>query len=164
MTTFKKSMEFDAPADVVFDRLDDLGVTGMHMTKSSIPMMGGKMDLQFLSSQKRGLNTRYRWTGKVMWMPIDFVVEVTKWVPGKEKSWETVGPAKLIIYSWFKMNLKASPRQGNSSKALLTITYEKPRQVLPRFLCFLLGDWYAKWCINNMLDDTRKIITKPVHT
>jgi hypothetical protein len=54
--------------------LDDLGVTGMHMTKSSVPMMGGKMNLEFLSSHKTELNTKYRWTGNVLWMQLDFTV------------------------------------------------------------------------------------------
>jgi hypothetical protein len=51
--TVSQTYTFYAPAGVVFDHLDDLSVTGMHMTKSSMPMMGGKMNLQFLSANKK---------------------------------------------------------------------------------------------------------------
>jgi hypothetical protein len=33
-------------------------------------------------------------------MKMDFTVEVTKWLKGIEKTWETIGEAKMIIYSW----------------------------------------------------------------
>ena len=76
--TIEKFKVFHASPANVFDCLDDLGVTGMHMRESSMPMMGGKMNLQFLTPHKTGLGTKYRWTGKVMWWPLDFTVEVTK--------------------------------------------------------------------------------------
>jgi hypothetical protein len=75
--TIAKKRSFKTDPITVFDVLDDLGVTGMHMTKNSMPMMGGEMDLNFLSSNRTGLHTRYRWTGKVMWLHLDFTVEVT---------------------------------------------------------------------------------------
>jgi len=162
MRTVERSKEYNVRADVVFDALDDLSVTGMHMTQSSMAMMGGKMHLEFLSKHIRGLYTRYRWTGKALWMNLDFTVEVTKWVDGKEKIWKTVGPANLIIYRWFQMRLKVSPTAGDSSIATLSITYKKPRGMLLQLVCFLLGDWYAKWCLNKMLNDTDAVIKKAV--
>jgi hypothetical protein len=69
MRTVTTTQSFKIDPITIFDVLDDLGVTGMHMTKSSMPMMGGKMEVEFLSSDKTGLNARYRWTGKVMWLP-----------------------------------------------------------------------------------------------
>ena len=155
MKTLEQFKVFQASPEAVFNCLDDLGVTGMHMTESSMPMMGGKMDLQFLTSHKTGLATKYRWTGKVMWWPLDFTVEVIKWIGGKEKIWKTTGPVKLIIYSWFQMNLKVWGDKEDSV-ARLSISYEKPNGLFNQFLCFLAGDWYCKWCLNNMLDDTER--------
>jgi hypothetical protein len=146
---------FHASPEAVFDCLDDLGVTGMHMTESSMPMMGGKMDLQFLTLNKRGVGTRYRWTGKVLWRQLDFTVEVTKWIRSKEKIWKTERPAQLIIYSWFQMNLKIWNNQEDSLTQL-SISYEKPKGLFNQLLCLLLGDWYCNWCLNNMLNDTEK--------
>jgi len=45
------------------------------------------------------LGSKYRWTGRMMGLKMDFTVTVTKWVAGIEKVWETIGEAKMIIYS-----------------------------------------------------------------
>ena len=142
----------------MFDCLDDLGVTGMHMTSSSIALMGGKMKMEFLSPQKKGLHTVYRWRGKVLWMPMDFTVEVTHWEKGKVKVWETIGPAKMIIYSWFQMQLKVK-QVMEGSLAELCICYRPPNNILGRVLCFMLGDWYCRWRIMHMLRDAEKSLT-----
>ena len=157
MRTIAKKRSFKTDPITVFDVLDDLGVTGMHMTKNSMPMMGGKMDLNFLSTNRTGLHTRYRWTGKVMWLHLDFTVEVSEWKRGISKIWQTVGPAKLIIYSWFRMNMEV--RQfGDASVVTLSITYSKPDNLFGRLLCYFVGDWYCIWCINNMLNDAARRI------
>ncbi|HET9745793.1 MAG TPA: SRPBCC family protein [Chitinophagaceae bacterium] len=155
MKTIERSKIYQASPEEVFDCLDDLSVTGMHMTKSSMPMMGGKMNVELLSPHQKGLNTKYRWTGKVLWMVLDFTVHVTEWIRGREKSWETVGVARMIIMSWFKMNLKV---EGNNqqSTAHLSINYEKPRGFFNRMLSFLLAGWYSRWCLNNMLNDAAR--------
>jgi hypothetical protein len=153
MKTIQKTMTYRATPEAVFDHLDDLSVTGMHMTKSSMPMMGGKMNLEFISPNKKGLNTKYRWTGKVLWMNLDFTVAVTKWVKGIEKSWKTIGPTKMIICSWFRMDLQIEPN-GPETTAHLSITYEKPKGFFNVILSFLLANWYCRWCLNNMLNDT----------
>jgi hypothetical protein len=159
MKTVQQTKSFNASAEIVFDKIDDLGVTGMHMTQSSMPMMGGKMNLEFLTKHKRGLHSRYKWTGNVLWMALEFTVEVTKWQPWKYKSWETVGPAKLIIYSWFRMELRMISSSINSSEACLSIIYERPHALINRVLCFFIGDWYARWCLDNMLNDVENKIS-----
>lgn len=158
MKTIEQTMLYKAPSKDVFECMDDLGVTGMHMTESSMPMMGGKMNLEFLTLQKKGLNTKYRWTGKVLWMPLDFTVLVTKWIEDKEKTWETIDNPKMIIYSWFRMHLKVE-RIENGSKAFLSISYEKPMGIFNKIICFFLGDWYSKWCLRNILNDTEKSLS-----
>jgi hypothetical protein len=158
MKTVERIRIIQASPEKVFDCIDDLGVSGMHMTESSMPMMGGKMDLEFLTPYKTGFHTKYRWTGKVLWWNMDFTVLVTNWIRGKEKTWETIGISKLIIYSWFRMNLKVG-RDSTGTIALLSISYEKPKGFLNKILCFLVGNWYCKWCINNMLRETEKKLT-----
>ena len=155
MKTLERIATFNASAKDVFNCMDDLGVTGMHMTESSMPMMGGKMKLEFLTAQKTGLNTKYRWTGKVLWMNLDFTVQVTHWVRDREKIWETVGNPRIIIYSWFSMHLKVEGSDA-LTKASLSISYERPKDLFGKVVCFLLGDWYSKWCLRNMLHDTEK--------
>ena len=157
MKTLTKIETYSATPQEVFKSIDDLGVTGMHMTQSSMMMMGSKLHLEFLTESHTGLGSRYRWTGKMMGIKMDFTVIVTKWVKDEEKIWETIGEAKLIIYSMFRMHLKIN-QEHNGTKAYLSISYEKPKGFFNRILSFFLADWYCRWCLNNMLEDTERSI------
>jgi predicted ATPase len=153
MKTIKRVQNYYAPAEKVFSYLDSLTVTGMHMTKSSPMMMGSKLHLEYLTVNRTGLGTKYRWSGTMMWMPMEFTVEVTKWVEGVEKVWETIGEAKMIIYSWYRMHLLVYPKE-NSTQAELSITYEKPKGWFAKIISFFVADWYCNRCLKNMLSDT----------
>jgi hypothetical protein len=155
MNTVLKRKQYKFPPEEVFDILDDLGVSGIHMTGTSMTMMGSKLQLTYLTQQKTGLYTRYRWFGKVLWWNMDFTVRVVKWEQGREKIWETVGRAELIIYSWFRMRLTIDPCPEGSI-ATVSISYQEPSGAFKKLLCSLLGDYYCKWCLNNMLDDAEK--------
>ena len=161
MKTIQRTTTYPFQHDIVFECLDNLGVTGMHMTQSSMMMMGSKLDLQFLTENHTGLGTKYRWTGKMMGIKMDFTVEVTKWTPGEEKIWETIGKPKMIIYSWYRMHLQLAKFPGGTS-AELSISYEKPEGVFYKILSFLFADWYCRWCLKHMLEDCKKIRAKKV--
>src|SRR5690349_7118941 len=150
MKTLSRKETFSASTEEVFKTIDDLGVTGMHMTESSMMMMGSKLSLKFLTAHKTGPGSRYRWKGTMLGMMMDFTVEVTRWVNAAEKVWETIGETKLIIYSWYRMTLfvKGIPE---GSDAQLSIAYEKPKGFFNRILCFLFADWYCRWCLRKML-------------
>jgi hypothetical protein len=155
MKTISRTEIYQASPEMVFKTIDDLGVTGMHMTKSSMMMMGSKLHLEFLTQHHIGLGSRYRWTGTMMGLKMDFTVEVIKWIEGKEKVWETIGDPKLIIYSWYRMTLNLLPIE-NGTKAELSIAYEKPDGFFNRIISFLVADWYCQWCLKKMLVDAGK--------
>lgn len=148
----------------VFAFMDDIANTGMHMTKTNAPMMGSKLTIEWLTDYKTGLGAKYRWRGKVMGMKMDFTVVVTKWMPGKEKIWESVGGAKMIVLSWYRMYLVLTPLENRTTQTELGIYYTKPKG---SFLAFLLGRRYAVWCVKSMLKDTQKHFNKiddaPIH-
>jgi hypothetical protein len=154
MKTVKKNITIHSSPDKVFDTLDNLGVTGMHMTQSSAMMMGSKLHLEYLTNNHSGPGTKYRWTGRMMGMAMDFTVEVTKWIKGVEKIWETIRPARMIIYSWYQMRLLISRRQDDTV-AELSVTYERPKNWFAKLISFLFADWYCNWCLANMLNDTK---------
>ena len=87
---------------------------------------------------------------------MDFTVEVTKWVEGVEKIWETVGSAKMIIYSWYRMNLMVARIEKDKSHVQLSITYRRPVNWLARIISYLFADSYCRWCLKRMLFDTKK--------
>ena len=163
MKTISRREHFVTTPSLVFKAIDDLGVTGMHMTESSMMMMGSKLDLEFLTSNKTGLGSSYRWTGKMMGIPMDFTVVVTKWEEGKEKVWETIGPTKLIIYSWYRMKLVvASEKDGTAAD--LSISYERPHGLFNKIISFLFANIYCRWCLKQMLGDAKKCVEESKKT
>ena len=62
-----------------------------------------------------------------MGFTMDFTV-VTKWLKDKEKVWETIGKAKMIIMDWYQMRLVISP-EGQNTKPELSIAYTNPKNI-----------------------------------
>ena len=155
MQTLTKDVVINSSAENVFAYMDNLGNTGMHMTQSSTMMMGSKLELEQLSENTTGVDSKFRWHGKMMGFTMDFTVVVTKWVKDKEKVWETIGQAKMIILGWYRMRLLITP-EGQNTKAELSITYTKPKNILFRVIAFFLAPWYANWCLNSMLEDSKR--------
>ncbi|HXL54869.1 MAG TPA: hypothetical protein VN958_01345 [Chitinophagaceae bacterium] len=85
MRTISGIETYRALPEEVFKTIDDLGVAGMHMTKSSMMMMGSKLHLEFLTKNKTGLDSKYRWTGRMMELKMDFTVKVIKWIEEKKR-------------------------------------------------------------------------------
>ena len=137
--------------------MDDFSKAGMHMSESSMMMMGSKLKLEQLSPNATGIGATYRWHGKMMGMTIDFTEIVTKWQPVKHKEWETTGEAKIIIMSWYRMGFEITP-DGNGANAKLFISYRSPQKWYYKVLSFLFSKWYCNWCLNNMLNDTKNAL------
>ena len=154
MKIISRTEFYQASPEKVFQTLDDLGVTGMHMTQSSAMMMGSKLQIEFLTKSHTGLGSTYRWTGRMVGMKMDFTVTVTKWIKGIEKTWETIGESKMIIYSWYRMHLLLT-KKDNTTAAELSIAYEKPKGWFAKLISFLFADWYCNWCLKNMLTDAK---------
>ena len=95
----------------------------------------------------------------MMGMTIDLSETVTKWQPNSLKEWETDRGAKIIIMSWYRMWFEILPNQ-NGTIAKLSISYLQPKQWFYKILSFLFAKWYCNWCLNNMLNDTRKELEK----
>ena len=154
---FVKHINIASTPEKVFGQMDDISKTGMHMSENSMMMMGSKLTLEQLSINSTGVGSKYRWFGKVMGMTMDFSEVVTKWQPPKIKEWETIGEAKIIIMSWYRMCFEIAPAQ-NGTDVKLSIGYLPPKQWYYKILSFFFAEWYCNWCLNNMLNDTKKIL------
>ncbi len=139
--------------------MDDFSKTGMHMSESSMMMMGSKLNLEQLSTNPTGMNAKYRWYGKMMGMTMDFSETVTKWQSPKIKEWETFGDAKIIIMLWYRMWFEITPAV-NGTMVKLSISYLPPKEWFYKILSFFFAGWYCNWCLNNMLNDTKKNLEK----
>ena len=152
--TFNRTIRIRGNAADVFSFMDDLAKTGMHMTESSMMMMGSKLTLEDISNSGTGVGSIFRWYGKMMGMKMDFTETVTEWILNKSKKWETVGDAKVILFSWYEMGFDLKQEQ-DVTVANLWIRYKRPKTWFYKLLSFLFANWYCKWCLENMLNDTK---------
>ena len=159
MKTFQKQIVISSTPEKVFSQMDDFSKTGMHMSQSSTMMMGSKLKLEMLSANPTGIGAKYRWYGKMLGMTIDINETVTKWQPPVFKEWETVGDAKIIIMSWYRMWFEIIPTEKGTI-AKLSISYLPPRQWFYKILSFFFAKWYCNWCLNNMLNDSKLNLEK----
>ena len=155
MKTTSKNIRIHSTPEKVFDQMDDFSKTGMHMSESSMMMMGSKLKLEQLSINSTGVGAKYRWYGKMMGITMDFSETITKWQPPKIKERETVGEAKIIIMSWYRMWFEISPAE-NGTNAQISIQYLLPEPWYYKILSFFFANWYCNWCLNNMLNDTKR--------
>ena len=131
------------------------------MSESSMMMMGSKLKLEQLSKNSNEVRAKYRWYGKMMGMTMDFSETVTKWEQNKLKEWEIVGDAKIIIMSWYRMWFEISPSE-NGTNAKISISYLPPKEWYYKILSFFFAKWYCNWCLNNMLNDTKKSLENKI--
>lgn len=131
----------------------------MHMMKSSAMMMGSKLVLEQLSLNSTGIAAKYHWYGKIMGMTMDFNQIATKWQPPSLKEWETVGEAKIILMSWYRMRFEITPSE-KAAIAKLSISYLPPKEWYYKILSSLFAHWYCNWCLNNMLNDSKTNLEK----
>jgi len=154
VVTITKSILINRPVEIVFAYVDDIKNTGWHMTKSSMPLMGGHLNLETVSGNDAGTGATYRWWGKVFGLTMDFTETVTEWEENKKRVWETIGQPKLIIMDSYIMSFEVTPKD-NSTLLVFKISYELPRNIFNRFLGLILSGWYSNWCLNNMCADTK---------
>lgn len=150
-------VEIDAPPSEVFAYLDDIGNIGMHMSKSSMAMMGGKITTEVISRVRSGRGTTYRLKGSVLGIPIDITETVTEWIENREKTWETVGSPKIIVMSWYRMHLVLTPLKKRT-KVFFEIEYGLPESFFGKLLGRLLARRYADWCLRRATDDAKLAI------
>ena len=163
MKTISKNILIHSTPEKVFAQMDDFSKTGMHMSEPSMIMMESKLKLEQLSINSTGVGAKYRWYGKMMGMTMDFSETVTKWQSPKIKEWETVGEAKMIIMSWYRMWFEISAAV-NGAIAKISIQYLPPKQWYYKILSFFFANWYCNWCLNNMLNDTKINLENKIST
>lgn len=151
---YEQSIDIKANPNEVFAFMDDIHNTGWHMEKSSMPMMGSRMEVEVLSKNSNGLGATYRWTGRVLGLPLDFSETVVTWLKGKERVWRTIGEPKIIIMGHYEMSFKLRPVLEGTNLTV-SIDYELPKAPFWKFVGWLLAGWYSKWCLNNMCKDAK---------
>lgn len=56
-----------------------------------MPMTGSKLRLEIVTPEPTGIGVTYRYSRRIMGLIIDFSETVTRYAPGREKAWRTIG-------------------------------------------------------------------------
>lgn len=157
METYERHFEGKVSLPVSVERafayLDDHRRLSSHMNGSSWMMGGGRMETSFDRGGGRELGSHIRISGKAFGLPVSLDEVVVRRDPPTRKAWETVGEVRLLVIGPYRMAFELMP-QGPRSELRVSIDYHLP--VRGRWLGILLGDRYARWCVDRMLDDARK--------
>ncbi len=68
----------------------------------------------------------------------------------------TTQSKSIIIHS---TPAKVFAQMDNFSKTV-SISYLLPKEWYYKILSFFFANWYCDWCLNNMLNDTKKVLSK----
>ena len=145
----------DAPAETIFDFLDDHANLSSHMSESSWMMFGSTMNIYMDEHRTRAVGSKFGFTGRVVGIPLS-VDELVVWrEPPHSKSWETIGEPLLWVIGRYKMGFDLTPRPAGTALRVF-IKYLRPSAGLPWFLGVLFGGIYARWCTRQMVTDAQK--------
>ena len=141
-----------APAQDVFDFLDDPSKLSSHMTRRSWMMGGGNMAIETDSGHARVVGSRLKLYGTVLGLRLSVEEVVTERVPPVRKTWTTIGEPALLVIGPYQMGIEIEDR-GESSRLRVWIEYALPRGLPSRWLGSLFGRGYASWCTRRMAND-----------
>ena len=157
---YEENVRLPVGADEIFSYADDFSKLSSHMNKSSSMMMGGSM--QTSADQARGQAIGSHVSMKARMMGIELFLEelVTERKPPHYKAWETIGRPRLLVIDSYRLGFEIT-EQGKSSKLRIFIDYNLPTTTSLRWLGRMFGKLYAKWCVQQMVDDARKYFMPP---
>ena len=135
----------------VFAFVDDHSRLSAHMEKSSWMMGGGRMSIETDDAKGQAVGSHIRMGGRVFGLRILLDEVVIRRDPPHHKVWETVGVPKLLVVGPYRMGFDIRPSKGGSDVRVF-IDYDLPSGLFTRWLGRLFGDWYAKWCVDQMLN------------
>ena len=147
----------DVPASPlpIFEYIDRPERLSAHMERRSWRMGGGAMTIETDAGGGRAVGSRLRLSGRVLGMNLAAEGEVTERKPPYRKVWQTVGKPRLMVVGAYRMEVMIDKR-GRGSHVRIAIDYALPSDGLSRWLGALFGATYARWCVNQMIEDVRQ--------
>lgn len=148
---YEKQTTVDAPAELVFEYLDDFERLGAHMTRSSWMMAGSKMSYEFDNGKGRRLDSHVRLIGSFLGLKLEIDERVIDRAPAQSKAWQTTGTPRMLILAQYRMgfSLWSLP---HGCRVTAFIDYSLPARGFGRVLGRVAGGAYARWCVRNVLD------------
>ncbi|MBI3980736.1 SRPBCC family protein [Candidatus Microgenomates bacterium] len=157
MRHYEESVLIPASSGDLFSYLDDHKSLSSHMSKSSLMMGGGKMDVSVDDGYGRKVGSHIRLKGTAFGIKLFLDEVVTRYEPPLLKTWETVGTPKLLVIGQYGMGIEIKPQNTNS---LLRVFIDYDLPTANTWLGQLFSGFYAKWCVRQMLKGARAHFTK----
>ena len=152
--TDEATVEVRAPANRLFDFLDDQARLGAHMEKPSMMTMGGRMTYEFDEAKGRAVGSVIKVGGSILGIRLFIEEVVTERDPPRRKVWETRGRPHILIIGAYRMGFEITP-SGPHSHLRVFIEYDLPPSSIGRIVGGAIAPLYARWCVKRMADDAR---------
>jgi hypothetical protein len=157
MPVLRRDKIIAVPADRVFAYVDDIRNLARHMSDNrSMAMFGSKLKLEILTPETTGAGATYRYSGRMLGLSLDFSEIVTKYVPGREKVWRTIGNPKLLIVANYEMRVLVEAISAAAARLSISFDCDLPRSIVGRLLGWALANSYARWCLDSMIEGAQR--------
>ncbi|HKS86999.1 MAG TPA: SRPBCC family protein [Pseudolabrys sp.] len=154
---YEENVSLPARAGQIFSYADDFSKLSSHMNTSSSMMIGGSMETSLDQARGQAVGSHVRMSGKIMGIEITLDEVVTDRDPPHHKAWETVGRQRLLVIDNYRLGFDIFENESDkSSKLRVFIDYNLPAAPSLRWLGLLFGKFYAKWCVQQMINDARR--------
>jgi hypothetical protein len=143
----------------VFVHLDDQTRLSAHMNKRSWKMAWGKLETLLDSQRGRAVGSHIGLRGRVLGLTLYLDEVVIAREAPERKTWATVGEPRLLVIGSYRMGFSLERRDPGFSSLRVEIDYDLPERGFSRFLGWLFGKSYAKWCTRRMVVDAQRAFT-----
>lgn len=155
---YAEKVTIPAAAEEIFSHVDDFARLSSHMSRPSAMMMGGSMDMSFDAARGQAIGSHVRMSGKMMGIEVVLEEVVTEREPPRHKAWETIENPRLVVIEGYRLGFDITAG-NNGSELCVFIDYDLPARPASRWLGYLFGAMYAKWCVRKMVNDARDHFT-----
>jgi hypothetical protein len=139
----------------VFDYLDAPARFGMHMSRRSAMMFGGRMSVAADVHEGRAIGSIIRLSGAFAGIPISVAQIITDRTPPTRKVWETLPQARLLILEAYCMGFDIEGH-GPGSSLRVWIKYRSTQRGFWALAASLFAGLYAQWCLDSIVKDVSR--------
>ena len=149
---FETAAKLRASPTEAFRYLDDHTRLSAHMGRSSWMMAGSTMTIDADAAGGKAVGSVIRLRGRVLGIGLFVDEVVTDHFPPDHKAWQTIGTPRLLVIGHYRMGF-AITATGDASVLNVFIDYAAPEAWPARWLGYLFGRFYARWCTDTMAHD-----------
>ena len=113
------------------------------------------MEVELDDARGQIIGSRIRLSGRVFGVRLSVEEIVTERTPSHHKVWETTGSPNLLVIGRYRMGFDIAIRESGSLLRVY-IDYALPEEAPARWLGLLVGRYYARWCVQQMVNDAVK--------